>query len=68
MFKSRAAALGQKIQKLRKDRSLTQVELAVIVDISTVYLGFIENGRRRPSLRTLERLAKALKVRAKDLL
>ena len=68
MFKSRAAALGQKIQKLRKDRNLTQVELAVIVDISPVYLGFIENGRRRPSLRTLERLAKALKVSAKDLL
>ena len=68
MFKSRAAALGQKIQKLRKDRNLTQVELAVIVDISPVYLGFIENGRRRPSLKTLDRLAKALKVGAKDLL
>ena len=68
MQKSRAVMLGQKIKKLRKERGLTQVELAVIVNISPVYLGFIENGRRRPSLRTLERLARALKVSAKDLL
>lgn len=60
--------LGQKIKKLREARGLTQVELAVIVNISPVYVGFIENGRRRPSLRTLERLARALKVSAKDLL
>ena len=60
--------LGQKIKRLRKERGLTQVELAVIVNISPVYIGFIENGRRRPSLRTLERLARALKVSAKDLL
>lgn len=60
--------LGQKIKKLREARGLTQVELAVIVNISPVYVGFIENGRRRPSLRTLERLARALKVNAKDLL
>ena len=60
--------LGQKIKRLRKERGLTHVELAVIVNISPVYIGFIENGRRRPSLRTLERLARALKVSAKDLL
>lgn len=68
MQKSRAVMLGQKIKRLRKERGLTQVELAVIVNISPVYIGFIENGRRRPSLRTLERLARALKVSAKDLL
>jgi len=68
MQKSRAVMLGQKIKKLREAKGLTQVELAVIVSISPVYVGFIENGRRRPSLRTLERLARALKVSAKDLI
>lgn len=64
----RAVSLGQKIRRLRKERDLTQVELAVIVNISPVYLGFIENNRRRPSLRTLERLARALKVKPSELL
>ncbi len=67
-MQSRAVVLGQKIKKLREAKELTQVELAVIVNISPVYVGFIENGRRRPSLRTLERLARALKVSMKDLL
>lgn len=61
-------SLGQKIKKLRNERNLTQVELAVIVNISPVYLGFIENNRRRPSLKTLEKLARALKVKSRDLI
>lgn len=64
----RKVALGQKIKRLRKDRGLTQIELAVIVDISPVYLGFIENSRRQPSLKTLEKLARALKVKASELI
>lgn len=68
MQKTRALMLGQKIKKLREERGLTQVELAVIINISSVYVGFIENGRRRPSLKTLERLARALKISVKDLI
>lgn len=68
MKKKWTLTLGQKIKKLRKERGLTQVELAVIVNISPVYLGFIENGRRRPSLKTLEKLARALKTKPANLL
>ena len=68
MKKKGTLSLGQRIKKLRKERGLTQVELAVIVNISPVYLGFIENNRRRPSLRTLERLARALKVKPSALI
>lgn len=68
MKKKGILSLGQKIKRLRKDRGLTQVELSVIVNISPVYLGFIENGRRRPSLRTLEKLARALKTKPANLL
>lgn len=67
MGKSKALVTGQKIKKLREERKLSQVELAVIANISPVYVGFIENGRRRPSLKTLERLARALKVTVRDL-
>lgn len=65
---SQSRLMGQRVKKLRKERKLTQIELAVIVNISPVYMGYIENGRRRPSLKTLERIARALKVKAKDLL
>lgn len=68
MNKRETSSLGQKIKKLRNERNLTQVELSVIVNISPVYLGFIENGRRRPSLKTLEKLARALKVKSRDLI
>lgn len=68
MSKRETSSLGQKIKKLRNKKNLTQVELAVIVNISPVYLGFIENGRRRPSLKTLEKLARALKVKSRDLI
>ncbi len=68
MRQSKSVILGQKIKKLREERELTQVELAVIVDISPVYVGFIENGRRRPSLKTLEKIAKVLKVSVRDLI
>lgn len=65
---TQAVTIGKKIKGLRKARELTQVELAVIVNISPVYLGFIENGRRRPSLKILEKLARALKVKPSELL
>lgn len=68
MKKKGTLSLGQKIRELRKKRGLTQVELAVIVNISPVYLGFIENARRLPSLKTLKKLARALKVKPSELI
>lgn len=67
MRTSHALAIGQRIQKLRKIRGLTQVDLAAIANISSVHIGYVENGRRRPSLLVLERLARALKVSPRDL-
>ncbi|EKD86547.1 MAG: hypothetical protein ACD_37C00245G0001 [uncultured bacterium] len=68
MGKKNLKLLGEKIKQYRKKRDLTQVELAVIVDVSTGYIGSIEQGLRYPSLRLLEKLARALKVSIKDLL
>ncbi|OGE36918.1 hypothetical protein A3D79_02255 [Candidatus Daviesbacteria bacterium RIFCSPHIGHO2_02_FULL_39_8] len=68
MGKKNLKLLGEKIKQYRKKRDLTQVELAVIVDVSTGYIGSIEQGLRYPSLRLLEKLARALKVSPKDLL
>lgn len=60
--------IGKKIKKIRKNVGLTQEELAEKVRISRAYMGYIEQGRNAPSLEVLEKIAKALKVNAGDLL
>lgn len=68
MSKKNLKALGGRIKQHREKRGLTQVELAVIINVSTGYIGSIEQGLRYPSLRLLEKLARALKVPLKDFL
>ena len=51
-----------KIQKYRIARRLTQENLAEKVDLSVSYISEIENGKKRPSLKTLEKIAAALEV------
>jgi len=60
-------SLGKKIQKLRKDKNLTQEEAAEKIGISRAYMGFIEQGRYAPSLEILEKISKILKVPLKEL-
>ncbi len=57
--------LGKKIQKRRKEMSLTQEELGYKVGISRAYMGYIEQGRYAPSLEVLEKIARILKVKLK---
>jgi len=59
--------LGRKIQRLRKNHEITQEELAEMVHISRVYMGYIEQGRESPSLKLLMKLSKKLGVKVEDL-
>jgi len=59
--------LGQNIQALRKTNNLSQEQLADLVGIDRVAIGYIEQGIRSPKLETLYNIAKALKVKPKDL-
>lgn len=59
--------LGKRIQKLRKQASLTQEELAEKVKLSAKYIQFIENGNRVPSLKTVYKIARALNIKEQDL-
>ncbi len=54
--------LGRQIKRLRARLGLTQDALAERVQISPKYLSNIERGRENPTLDTLLRLAKSLKV------
>ena len=52
--------LGQAIRERRLARSLTLVALASEVDLSQPFLSQVENGRARPSMMSLYRIAHAL--------
>jgi len=55
------------IKKLRQKLGLTQKELAEKAGLSVSYLTDIENGRERPAIKTLARIAKVLGVSINDL-
>ncbi|MED1557559.1 helix-turn-helix transcriptional regulator [Bacillus paramycoides] len=50
------------IKRYRKEKKMTQKELAEKANISRSYLGDLEGGRYNPSLDTLNTIAKALNV------
>lgn len=60
--------LGQKIRKLRKDRGLTQEELAFQSRIDYSYLNQIENGKRNPTIEIIVKIARVLKTSSENLL
>jgi len=57
-----------KIKVLREERGLTQEALAERAGLSRGYLARLETGRHEPTLTTLGKLAKALRVKVADLL
>lgn len=59
---------GTHLRKLRLDRELTQEELADKAGMHFTYIGQIERGVRNPSLINLEKIARALKIGAGELL
>lgn len=58
--------LGKRIWELRRKRGWTQAKLAEMADLSDNYIGYLERGVQSPSIDTLERLSKALKVGVKE--
>ena len=63
-----AQRLGKQLQQLRTKRGLTQEQLAVNVGVSRTFVTRLELGQYDPTLSTLVRLAKALRVSVTDLL
>jgi transcriptional regulator with XRE-family HTH domain len=60
--------VGLNVQKLRRDRKLSQEELAARAQVNQSYLSDIERGIRNPSLMVLDRIARALSVDAEEIL
>lgn len=62
-----ARDFGNKIREIRKEKGISQESLAGLADLDRTYIGGIERGIRNPSLKNIGKIAKALKVKPKDL-
>ena len=60
--------VGATIRKLRDEKGITQMELARATGMMRANVSRIEAAKHRPTLETMERIAKALKVPVADLI
>jgi transcriptional regulator with XRE-family HTH domain len=60
--------LGRHIQKIRKAKGITQEQLAEKIGTSTPWIGHIETGRELPNLKMLQKIARVLQVKVKELI
>lgn len=60
--------IGRRIRRFRRRAELTQEQLSEKVNVSTTHIGLVETGYRRMSLKTLQKVARVLKIRVKDLI
>jgi len=67
MRPSHRRTVGQNIRAYRKQARMSQEKLAEKADLSYKYVGEVERGCVNISLDSLARIAKALKVKVRDL-
>lgn len=60
--KANLLAFGNRLKELRKERNLTQAQLAEKVDVSMNFIGMVERGERNTTIDKMFKLAQALEV------
>ncbi|MBM7774992.1 transcriptional regulator with XRE-family HTH domain [Actinokineospora baliensis] len=63
---TRGSAIGDLIRQWRRDRNVSQLDLAAEAGVSTRHLSFVETGRSAPSRDMVLRLAEHLDVPLRD--
>jgi DNA-binding XRE family transcriptional regulator len=58
---------GKRMSEVRKKKGVTQEQLANTVELHRTYIGFIEQGKRNPSIGNIYKIATALDMPLKDL-
>ena len=59
---------GQLVRKYRKEKNMSQEQLALLCNMDRSYLGRIERGEVNPTLEKVYELAKVLNISAQSLL
>lgn len=58
---------GDRLKMLRKERKMTQEDLAFKVGVDRSYMGFVERGEKNPTLKRIVDISKALKISLSEL-
>lgn len=53
---------GKKVQEMRKERHLSQEQLAERAGLHRTYIGMVERAKKNITLRSMEKIANALNV------
>jgi transcriptional regulator with XRE-family HTH domain len=61
-------AFGRRLHRERKKAGFTQEKLAEKTNLSTTFIGLLEVGKRRASIKSLQKIASALGMKVKDLI
>ena len=59
---------GDRVREIRKEKGLSQEELAHKADLHRTYIGMIERAEKNITLINIEKIANALEVNIKELL
>jgi transcriptional regulator with XRE-family HTH domain len=62
------AVVGRNVQRIRRERALSQEELSFRSGFTRAYLSGLEAGRRNPTIVTLGKLAVSLETSVEDLI
>lgn len=60
--------IGTNIKEFRKQQGISAEKLAELANLSSVYISYIENGKRKPSLTSLIKICNALEVTFEELI
>ena len=58
---------GQNVQRVRKERNISQEKLAELAGLHRTYIGMIERAEKNITLCNIEKIAKALNVKISEL-
>ena len=63
-----SSKLGQNLKRIRTKKGMSQGDIARALEVHRAYISGVENGKRNPTIATIQKLADALKVSADELL
>lgn len=59
---------GERVREIRKEKGLSQEDLAHKADLHRTYIGMIERAEKNITLLNIEKIANALEIEIKDLM
>ena len=58
---------GERVREIRKEKGLSQEELAYKADLHRTYIGMIERAEKNITLLNIEKITNALEISIKDI-